>query len=159
MQTGTGLSGSTAWNNSVRSRLYLERQKGKNAEPDEDPDARVLRRMKANYAGINDEIRCRWVNGVLVPEESGGWLDAKARDGQAEQVFLAIMRRLAQQGMDVSPNPSRAFAPALFGRRDDAEGLKPRDFERAMHRLLTAGKLRVDEDGPPSKRRKRLVLA
>ncbi|WP_369675560.1 AAA family ATPase, partial [Enterococcus faecium] len=41
MASGSGLSGSTAWNASVRSRLYLERvvQDGYEA----DPDRRVLR--------------------------------------------------------------------------------------------------------------------
>ena len=42
MATGTGISGSTAWNNSVRSRLYLEAD-GK------DQDARQLNFMKSNY--------------------------------------------------------------------------------------------------------------
>jgi RecA-family ATPase len=41
LNSGTGTSGSTAWNNSVRSRLYLE-------IPNESPDARVLKVVKAN---------------------------------------------------------------------------------------------------------------
>jgi hypothetical protein len=41
MNSGTGTSGSTAWSNSVRARLYFER-----AEDNDDPDLRVVRIMK-----------------------------------------------------------------------------------------------------------------
>ena len=41
LNSGTGTSGSTGWNNSVRSRLYLERVKDDGYEAD--PDARVAR--------------------------------------------------------------------------------------------------------------------
>ncbi len=42
MQSGTGLSGSIAWNNSVRSRLYFTADKT-------DEDLRLLKNMKTNY--------------------------------------------------------------------------------------------------------------
>ena len=50
MANGSGLSGNTAWNNSVRSRLYLKRVKEADGYETQ-PDARVLESMKANYAG------------------------------------------------------------------------------------------------------------
>jgi RecA-family ATPase len=65
MQTGgRGYSGSTAWNNAVRSRIYLSRPE------DEDGDARVLTRGKANYASSGDEtaIRLGFADGVLRAE-------------------------------------------------------------------------------------------
>ena len=43
LASGSGTSGSTAWNNSVRARLYLEAD-------DKDKNARVLKFMKSNYA-------------------------------------------------------------------------------------------------------------
>lgn len=58
---GRGFSGSSAWNNSVRSRLYLSRpEEGGN-------DERVLTRGKANYAKSGDEtaIRLFFSEGVL----------------------------------------------------------------------------------------------
>ena len=62
LATGQGTGGSTAWNNTVRSRLYLDL-------PDpEDQGARLLRRMKANYAARGGEVRLRWSEGVLRPE-------------------------------------------------------------------------------------------
>lgn len=59
--SGAGFSGSTAWNNAVRSRMYL-------TKPEEGSgDDRVLTRGKANYASSGDEtaIRLFFANGVL----------------------------------------------------------------------------------------------
>ena len=60
--SGSGESGSTGWNNAVRSRLYLARPK------DGLPDERVLTRKKANYARAGDDqsINLLWHEGVLV---------------------------------------------------------------------------------------------
>lgn len=61
---GRGYSGSTAWNNSVRSRLYL-------TKPEEgSQDARVLTRGKANYAasGGETDVNLFFADGVLHAE-------------------------------------------------------------------------------------------
>lgn len=61
VEGGRGFSGSTAWENGVRSRLYLSRPD--NAGPDE----RVLSRAKANYAGGDDgELPLLWADGLFV---------------------------------------------------------------------------------------------
>jgi RecA-family ATPase len=66
INTGTGLSGSTAWNASVRSRLYFKRATtDKDEEPD--PDLRVLEVMKSNYGPIGETINLRWKDGLFVP--------------------------------------------------------------------------------------------
>jgi hypothetical protein len=62
MAAGTGTGGSTAWSNTVRSRLYLTREEGEDA----DPDSRILTRKKANYASRDAEIRLVWRQGCLV---------------------------------------------------------------------------------------------
>ena len=68
--TGTGEAGSTAWNNAVRSRLYLQRVK------DGEEFERVLTRKKANYATASEEDKLDFffVEGALLtspelPEE------------------------------------------------------------------------------------------
>ena len=62
ISSGTGLSGSTAWNASVRSRLYFKRATTeKDEEPD--PDLRVLECMKSNYGPVGETITLRWNNG------------------------------------------------------------------------------------------------
>ena len=156
-QTGTGLSGSTAWNNSVRSRLYLTRPPGKDGEGD--PDARVLKRMKSNYAGIGDEIKMTWRNGVLVPESVPGTLDRMATNAKADRQFLDYLGRLTAQGEAVTSHTSPSYAPTIMSKRFAEEGARKSELEKAMARLLNSGKIRVEEDGPASKKRRRLVLA
>jgi len=48
INTGSGLSGSTSWNNAVRSRLYLAKSKDNDVQ-------RVLTRMKSNYASAGED--------------------------------------------------------------------------------------------------------
>jgi RecA-family ATPase len=62
MSSGSGTSGSTAWNNSIRSRLYLERIKGDGI----DPDLRILTVKKANYGPVGLELRLRWSNDSFI---------------------------------------------------------------------------------------------
>lgn len=59
--TGTGAGGSTAWNNTVRSRWYLTRPEEEGASA----NARVLTRKKANYAPRDAEIPMAWQDGVF----------------------------------------------------------------------------------------------
>ena len=79
LSSGSGSSGSTAWNNSVRSRLYLSRIVQDGYEPD--PDKRVLTTKKANYGRIGDEIAMTWRDGVSVPDEQPQGPDRMAMGG------------------------------------------------------------------------------
>jgi RecA-family ATPase len=61
--SGSGESGSTAWNNAVRARLYLTRPE------DGLPEQRVLTRKKSNYSASGDDVKLDlvWQDGVLKP--------------------------------------------------------------------------------------------
>jgi RecA-family ATPase len=61
--SGEGFSGSTAWNNAVRARLYLTRPDREGSTPDQ----RVLSKAKSNYSqtGGGDEINLIWDRGVF----------------------------------------------------------------------------------------------
>jgi RecA-family ATPase len=74
MSSGSGSSGSTAWSNSVRSRIYLT----KPDDPDADPDLRVLSLKKSNYARAQADMRLRREAGgfVLVGGAQSSSLDA-----------------------------------------------------------------------------------
>lgn len=65
---GSGESGSTAWNNAVRSRLYLTRSE------DGGTNDRILTRKKSNYSAAGDEetIELQWSEGALVPRIGQG---------------------------------------------------------------------------------------
>ena len=156
MTSGSGLSGSTAWNNSVRSRLYFERVRDGDRELD--PDLRVLRVMKANYGPAGGDLRLRWNEGRFVAETPSAGFDKLAAAAHAERVFLDLLGKLEAQGRDVSPKPSQSHAPTIFAKHPNAEGLRKRDFADAMERLLDARRIEVETAGPPSRRHSRLVL-
>lgn len=70
MQSGAGTSGSTAWHNAVRSRLYLHRRKVPAWELEKNPEARgdlILQPMKGNYGPPQDAIKLLWEQGRFVP--------------------------------------------------------------------------------------------
>jgi hypothetical protein len=70
ISSGSGLSGSTGWENSVRSRAYLSRN-------EDDPSIRTLSRMKSNYSDIGAEnnITLIWEKGVLIMPTSSEHMD------------------------------------------------------------------------------------
>jgi KaiC/GvpD/RAD55 family RecA-like ATPase len=73
--SGTGESGSTAWNNSVRSRLYLK------AGADDD-DSRVLETKKANFSKAGGIIGLKWVFNRFVRKEVPKAADKMSMDTQ-----------------------------------------------------------------------------
>ncbi len=161
MNTGSGFSGSTAWNNSVRSRLYFTRDRKNAAGEPPDPDVRTLEVMKANYGAVGESIRVRWKDGVFVSdgEKRMDFISRAAAQNQADEMFLALLHRLAGQGRNVSDATGRNYAPAVFAEESQNGGITRTGFRAAMNRLFVAGKIKVDFEGPPSKRRRFLVTA
>lgn len=156
LASGSGTSGSTAWNNSVRSRLYLDKVKSSDAEPD--ADARVLRVMKSNYGPVDKELSIRWQQGVFVPDaRDGKTLDRMARGQKAERVFLKLVLQFEQEGRYVSPNPGPTFAPTTFAKHVGSEGCTSRVLRDAMDKLLSVGKVRVETHGRAGRERRHIV--
>ena len=157
LNSGSGTSGSTGWNNSVRSRLYLERIAEDGYEAN--PDARVLSTKKANYGRTGGEISMTWRNGVFVADPAETGLDRMAVSGKAERVFLKLLRMFTEQGRKVNHAGGPTYAPKLFAEHPDSEGVVKRSLRSAMETLMAQGKIRVAEDGPASKRRSFLMVA
>ncbi|KPL55750.1 hypothetical protein ABB55_08490 [Prosthecomicrobium hirschii] len=157
LRSGTGASGSTGWSNSVRARLFLERVKSEDdSEPD--PDLRRLSVKKANYAQAGQDILLRWRAGVFVPDGTGiGGLDKMAAERRAEEVFVTLLRQFGREGRSVSPAPSSSYAPRVFAAHPGAKGCTARHLSGAMDRLLAAGEIRIEEHGPASRRRTRII--
>jgi len=84
ISSGSGTGGSTAWSNTFRSRLYLQAQK-------EQPDGRVLSRMKANYAPANAELSLEWRDGCFMPKTSAARLPA-IQWNDIQVIFAEIVR-------------------------------------------------------------------
>jgi RecA-family ATPase len=159
ISTGTGLSGSTAWNASVRSRLYFKHAKTeKNEEPD--PELRVLEVMKANYGPVGETVMVRWKNGLFVPVTGMGNLEKLAAEQKADHLFLTLLSRFNGQGRNTSERSSaNNYAPTLFAKESEAKelGVKKTDFEVAMRRLFAADKICLEPYGAPSRGTSKLV--
>lgn len=156
MQTGTGSSGSTAWNNSARSRLYLTRPEGKE---DADPDVKILTTKKSNYGKVGGEIRMRWQEGVFVLDDGKPSPASGLLNRQAEKTFKELLSLFNRTGQSVSDVTGTNYAPAKMVKHPDAKGTSKRSLADAMQRLLDRGEIRIVMEGPASRQRKRLVLA
>jgi RecA-family ATPase len=62
IQKGNGSGGSTAWNNTVRSRWYLKRPTDEGLTPNH----RILSRVKSNYSNCGMDEYFEWDKGVFV---------------------------------------------------------------------------------------------
>ncbi len=148
--SGTGMSGSTAWANSARSRLVL-------TAPDQhDPARRRLALMKSNYGPMSDAIELRMADGRFVAITASS-AEAREVEAKAEAAFISALRRLDAEGRRLSDAPSPTFAPSVIVAEPEGKGLDKKALRAAMARLFSAGRLRVEETGPASRRRSRII--
>jgi hypothetical protein len=88
MSSGTGLSGSTDWNNGFRSRCYLETISGKDTIP-----YRVFKGMKKNYGELGGKINLEWRNGLYVPVKEEAKVEKVINEAKIEEKFMASLQR------------------------------------------------------------------
>ena len=151
---GTGISGSTAWNNSVRARVYFTRPKedeDENGNRKEESNERILKVMKNNYGPSGNQIRLRWENGVYAPVHRGGGnlVDRLALENE----FLRALGNLIADGVRVlaAENSPRAFLK-LLRNLPTMKQWDAGEIRAAKDRLIAKGRLARVELGPPSKR-------
>lgn len=157
MSSGSGSSGSTAWSNSVRSRLYLSRVINDGYEGD--ANARILQTKKSNYGPTGEQINLRWADGVFEPViDALGPLERMAATARAERVFLRLLGEITEQGRYVSAQPGPTYAPTVFEKNPSAEGVSKRAFCAAMEKLFSAQKIRVAHHGKGTKQRSHIEV-
>jgi RecA-family ATPase len=142
ISTGTGLSGSTGWHNSVRARMYL--RPAKTPEGDEpDPELRELQFLKNNYGPVAERILLRWKNGVFIPEPGTGSLERAAAEAKADSMFLTILGRFHREGRNASDTKGPTHAPTLFAQEQEAKAAKMNKstLADAMRRLFAANRI------------------
>jgi RecA-family ATPase len=152
ISTGTGLSGSTGWHNSVRARMvFRTATTDKGEEPD--PELRELVFMKNNYGPIGARVLLRWKGGVFVPEAAEGSLEKAAGERRVEELFLTLLNRFNGQGRNVSDKVGPSYAPALFTKEPEAKTNRvgKEMFASAMARLFSACKIYMEPYGYPSR--------
>ncbi len=151
-----GTGGSTAWNNSVRSRLHLA--------PDEDREGVLeLRHRKSNRGQKQGEKLLRMIDGVptlMAGEEA----DETEDEVRCREAFLTVLRESNRIGRPATDQPnSPRYAPRQFI-TDQSVFLAPTDkqwndqqYARALLQLLQRG---VIEAVPETGRTQRhLVIA
>ncbi|MBK8210393.1 MAG: AAA family ATPase [Rhodospirillales bacterium] len=150
MASGSGSGGSTAWSNTVRSRLYLNRPEAEEGEKPDNND-RILTTKKANYAATGCEIRLRWQRGVFVPEGVGAGsfvesLDERNREREVEGIFLSCLRDVRSRGQHASDSTASRdrYAPKLFRTLKAGRSCSAKELMSAMSRLFDAGKIRIE---------------
>lgn len=142
MTTGTGTSGSTAWHNTVRGRLYLTRPKKEGEDQIEDRKARVLKSMKSNYGEDGQGFQLRWENGVFIREGGRGGpsnvVDKIAIDSLVERVVTRMCEEGSRLAADRTANN---YIVAQLLKHPMMVGRARVDIEGAKDRLLTSGRL------------------
>jgi RecA-family ATPase len=149
LASGSGTSGSTAWNNSVRSRLYFTG--AKKADDDAESDIRELKVMKSNYGPVGEVVRLRWQRGVFVPEGGPGMLERIAAEAAVDQAYLDCLDAAQGSGREVGEKPGKAYAPTIFAKMPQAKGYRSNALAEAQERLFSAGRIHVQKVGSPSK--------
>jgi hypothetical protein len=148
-------SGSSAWENVARTRMYL----GSNLpdvkqEDDPSDNVRYLAKRKGNYSA-KDWRRCLFKDGVLLPEEAAepGGIVSTLRASKAERVVLDGMRKLADLGIyptDSATSPR--YLPRALGEYSLNDGMNRNELAAAMRRLVMDGKVQRSQVGKTANR-------
>ncbi|MBF0294528.1 MAG: AAA family ATPase [Magnetococcales bacterium] len=131
---GQDFSGSTAWHNSVRSRLSLR--------PD-GQDGLILEQQKSNYGAIAKPIRLRWVDGcpVVIPPETSA-----NQGGDAEEIKVALCVVVADfdrrgERIPVAVTGSSTAYKTMLSHQWFPADLDSNGFARLMRELETEGRI------------------
>lgn len=147
-KSGDAYSGSTAWENAFRARLYFDAPKDDHAHTD--PDARRLSLPKANYARKGSAIDVRWHEGALILDGDDGPSPAsQLRDigiANAEnEAFLRCLDKATSDRRAFSHVPGVNYAPKRFAEMVEGSRFDQEAFRRAMERLIHLGEIELDQ--------------
>jgi RecA-family ATPase len=157
INTGSGISGSTAWHNSVRSRLYMTAPQLEHGEQP-DTDLRELRFKKSNYGPILESIALRYQNGLFLPVHGLSTVEKAAREAAVEEALISIGKKLIERGETLSPaQQSHSYAPTLIAKEPGAKGIKKSELKAALGRLLDRKVMHIETIKPGTAREKKVL--
>jgi archaellum biogenesis ATPase FlaH len=150
--SGQGTSGSTAWSNAARSRLYLRHPKDA-----ERGNIRELEGMKLNYGPKGSLLKLRWSRGafeVLAGSRPAGATPNgltpafQSIGSAAEDAVASVLLSNDKERLNLTPR-SPYFAPKVL-KRLDPEGLAAfthAEVEEAMNSLVRRKVIRAEQVG------------
>jgi hypothetical protein len=132
LASGSGMSGSTAWENSARARAYLARD----ADSEE---VRILSRKKSNYSdiGSSNDIKLIWENGVLTIPTSSDALD-RINDTALKHAVMAEVDIAWGEKNAFRKQGPRGYKTAL---PRQLPGHKPSDVIKVANTLIADGNI------------------
>ncbi|MFN0045537.1 MAG: AAA family ATPase [Sphingorhabdus sp.] len=147
-KAGDEFSGSTAWENAVRSRLYMDTASERDGYTD--PDSRTLSRSKFNYGPKGEALTFRWHKGAFVcdnelPSDYVAEMAHAAAIVQENDRFLECLDASIAQGRNVSHAVGSNNAPKVFASMPESRGMPKEAFERALNRLLSLGVIEANK--------------
>ena len=155
MVDGSGFSGSTAWNGSVRNRLYLTRPKERQEEEDDSgpTDERVLKIMKSTYGPFGEKIKCRWDAGVFLRTDMGTGRSLIDRLAAKGALYEAARYLVGNGTFCVAGDNTRGSLTAIAAKLPSCKAFSFGMLCSARDELKKDGRLVHTELGPPTKRR------
>lgn len=141
----TGLSGSTAWHNSVRGRAYMHGFEDENGGA-----MRQVEFKKSNYSRLAESVTLEWKDGLFLPVSRAGGIEQDIADYQDRQLFLVVRDRLNERAQELSVKPTSIYyAPKIIADQAEARAMKAgiKRMATAMEKLIELGMLKVIETG------------
>lgn len=147
---GEGYSGSTAWHNSVRSRLFMSRDEN---------GGLLLEHQKTNFGKLREPLHLFWpTDGLPQVDTPATGVVAHIADRVNTQALLKLIAEFTERGEYVgTATTSRTHAAKLLaGESTYPKGLKPADVFDLLRRAERGGHLaRITYRGTDRKERER----
>lgn len=151
-KSGDGTSGSTAWSNAVRSRLYLQYPEKTNRG-----DIRELRGMKLNYGPPGVLFKLRWSKGAFEliagsrpsSEDGAAAVGVMKSTGDAAQAaVISVLLSNPTERLALARN-SQYFAPRVLKMLDSEmlDPFTPDEVRTALEALIRLGAIKPAEVG------------
>ncbi|MEL6366259.1 MAG: hypothetical protein AAFR11_15605 [Pseudomonadota bacterium] len=143
MKSKRGDSGSTAWSNSVRHRLYFYRPEVDEGQ-DEDFDARELSTKKTNIGKLGFAMQLRWLDGAFIVDERAA---AAATDAEIEDAIVAGLNALLEKGTpnNASRNQSNYAPKELVRTVKECGAFGEKRIAAIFERMRKAGRLKAED--------------
>lgn len=148
--TSEGYSGSTAWHNSARSRLFLH----------EKDEVLTLEHQKANFGKRAEPLVLQWNEDMIVQATEATAAGAMSGNARAAAV-LALMLEYNDRDESISPSVNARSNPyrMLSNSPEYPRHLARRDLEQLLREQQRAGRIQVDQYRTPDrKQRERWIV-